>query len=284
MQHAQLRAFHAVAEHGGFSKAALALHLTQPALSDHVRRLEQEFGVTLFHRRARIVEPTELGRRLLIVTRQMFGCEQAARDILTSASSLVTGSLSLAADAPDLAIKLVAAFRAQHPGILITLAIANAQSCMELVLSNTVDAAITGALQVDNRLQTRVLRREPLVAMVPSASPLARKRRLSIADLAAQPVVFREARSVTQKLFEEELVRHALRVDPVLLVEGREALEEAVAHGLGVGVIARAEFNGDRRIAVVPLQDCRAEMVESLVRLADRPPSRLLDALFALTV
>ena len=50
MQYAQLRAFHAVAEHGGFSKAAQALSLTQPAISDHVRRLEQDFGVKLFDR------------------------------------------------------------------------------------------------------------------------------------------------------------------------------------------------------------------------------------------
>ncbi len=282
MQHAQLRAFNAVAEHGGFSKAAHALNLTQPALSDHVRHLEQEFGVTLFHRRARSVELTELGRRLLSVTQQMFGCERAARDLLTSASTLVTGSLSLAADAPDLAIKLIAAFRLRHPGILVTVSIANAQVCMERVLSNTVDAAITAAPQADNRLQSITLRRGPLVAMVPTASPLAARRGLRIAELAGQPLVFREPRSVTQRLLEDELVRAGLRVDPVLLVEGREALEEAVAHGLGLGVIARAEFNGDRRITILPLTDCRAEMAESLVRLADRPPSRLLDALFAI--
>ena len=282
MQHAQLRAFNAVAEHGGFSKAAHALNLTQPALSDHVRHLEQEFGVTLFHRRARSVEPTELGRRLLSVTQQMFGCERAARDLLMSASTLVTGSLSLAADAPDLAIKLIAAFRLRHPGILVTVSIANAQVCMERVLSNAVDAAITAAPQADNRLQSITLRRGPLVAMVPTASPLAARRGLRIAELAGQPLVFREPRSVTQRLLEDELVRAGLRVDPVLLVEGREALEEAVAHGLGLGVIARAEFNGDRRITILPLTDCRAEMAESLVRLADRPPSRLLDALFAI--
>jgi len=283
MQHAQLRAFHAVAEHGGFSRAAQALHLTQPALSDHVRRLEQEFGVTLFHRRARGVEPTELGRRLLIVTRQMFGCERAARDILASAGALASGTLSLAADAPDLAIKLVAAFRALHPGIVVTLGIANAQSCMERVLSNTVDAAVTAALQVDNRLQSRVLRREPLVAMLPAASKLAGRRKLLLAELAQEAFIFREERSVTQRLLEEELARHGLRVDPVLLVEGREALEEAVAHGLGVGVIARAEFNGDRRIRAIPLDDCGSEMVEYLVRLAQQP-SRLLDALFEIDV
>ena len=281
MQHAQLRAFHAVAEHGGFSKAARASGVTQPALSDQVRRLEQEFGVTLFHRRSRIVEPTELGRRLLAVTRQMFEREREARDLLDSAGSLVSGSLSLAADAPDLAIKLIAGFRALHPGIVVTLGIANAETCMERVLTSAVDAAVTAAPQVDARLVARVLRREPLVAMLPVGHPLARRGSIGFAEFASHPVIFREQRSLTQKFLAEELVRHGLRVEPVMLVEGREALEEAVAHDLGFGIIARAEFNGDRRIAVLPIEDCRAEMVEALVRLTERPPSNLLDALFS---
>ena len=93
MQYAQLRAFHAVAEHGGFSKAAQALSLTQPAISDHVRRLEQDFGVKLFERGPRGVEPTELGRRLFSVTRQMLSCERDARQLLDSASGLESGTL-----------------------------------------------------------------------------------------------------------------------------------------------------------------------------------------------
>ena len=149
------------------------------------------------------------------------------------------------------------------------------------VLSSAVDVAITAARQVDSRLDVKVLRREPLVAMVPRSDPLAARTRLTLAELVLNPLVFREARSTTQRLLEEDLARLGLSVEPVILVEGREAALEAVAHGIGVGVIARAEFNGDRRIAIVPLDDSRAIMVEALVRLADRPPSRLLDALFS---
>jgi aminoethylphosphonate catabolism LysR family transcriptional regulator len=279
MQYAQLRAFHAVAEQGGFSKAAQALSLTQPAVSDHVRRLEQEFGVRLFERSARGVEPTELGRRLLNVTRQMLGCEREARQLLDSASGLESGTLSLVADAPDLAIKLIGAFRRRHPGIVVTLSIANAAVCMQRVLSSAVDAAVTAAPQVHSRLASRVLRRDPLVAMVPAGSPVAKK--LTYAQLVRQPMIFREPQSVTQQLLELELVRQSLQVEPVMYVEGREALEEAVAQGMGVGVIARAEFNESRRIRTLALQDCQVEMIESLTRLADRPASNLLEALFA---
>jgi aminoethylphosphonate catabolism LysR family transcriptional regulator len=280
MQYAQLRAFHAVAEYGGFSKAAHALGLTQPAVSDHVRRLEQAYGVTLFNRSGRGVETTELGRRLSTVTRQLFDCERDAHDILTSASSLSSGTLNVVADAPDLAVKLITALRAAYPGVMVKLSIANAEACIEQVLSSTADAAVTAAPQVDSRLHSRILRREPLVALLPADHALARKTRISFADFVREPLIFREPGSVTQKLLSAELMRHGLRAEPVMLVEGREALEQSVANGLGLGTIARAEFNGSRRIRLVPFIDCQAEMVESLVRLADRPPSTLLDTVF----
>jgi DNA-binding transcriptional LysR family regulator len=211
----------------------------------------------------------------------MLSCERDARQLLDSASGLESGTLSLAADAPDLAVKLIGAFRKQHPGIVVTLSIANAAECMQRVLSSTVDAAITAAPQVHSRLEARVLRRDPLVAMVPATSPIAKKRKLTYAEFVQQPVIFREAQSVTQQLLEIELVRQSLQVEPVLYVDGREALEEAIAQGMGVGVIASAEFNESRRIRMIPLQDCQVEMIESLTRLAERPASNLLNALFA---
>ncbi len=281
MQYAQLRAFHAVAEYGGFSKGAQALSLSQPAVSDHVRRLEQDFGVKLFERSARGVELTELGRRLFAVTRQMVSCERDARELLESASALESGTLALVADAPDLAIKLIGAFRRRYPGVVVKLSIANAAECMQRVLSSSVDAAITAAPPVHSRLDARVLRREPLVAVVPIDSPLAKKRRLTYEALVQQPMIFREAQSVTQQLLEAELVRKGLQVQPVLYVDGREALQTAIGQGVGVGVIAHAEFGDSRRMRTIALDDCQVQMIESLTRLAERPSSNLLDALFA---
>ena len=126
-----------------------------------------------------------------------------------------------------------------------------------------------------------LMRRDPLVAMVPATSPIAKKRKLTYAEFVKEPVIFREAQSVTQQLLEIELVRQSLQVEPVMYVDGREALEEAIAQGMGVGVIASAEFNESRRIRMIPLQDCQVEMIESLTRLAERPASNLLNALFA---
>ena len=76
MRHAQLRAFHNVAVHGGFSRAADAMNLTQPALSDQVRKLEAEYDVRLFDRTRKQIAITEAGTRLLEITRRLFEVAQ----------------------------------------------------------------------------------------------------------------------------------------------------------------------------------------------------------------
>ena len=72
MRYVQLRAFHNVAIHGGFSRAAEALCLTQPAISDQVRKLEEEYDVLLFDRKKKQVTVTAFGKKLLEITHRLF--------------------------------------------------------------------------------------------------------------------------------------------------------------------------------------------------------------------
>ena len=88
MRYVQLRAFHNVAISGGFSKAADALGLTQPAVSDQVRKLEEEYQIILFHRNKRQVSLTDTGSRLLEITRRMFDTESQAMEYLSEARDL----------------------------------------------------------------------------------------------------------------------------------------------------------------------------------------------------
>ena len=280
MQYAQLRAFHAVALHGGFSKAAEALNLTQPAISDQVRRLEQEFAVSLFDRKPRSVELTAIGRKLLSATRRFFDAEQEAGDILSAARSLSAGSLTLYTDAPYLAMRLIAEFRRDHPGIEIKVLTGNAEHCLESVLDYHADVAITSETRQDARLTSLPLHREPLAAVLTPDHSLAAAGSIRLAELIREPLIFREPRSVTRRLFEDDLARRGITCVPALEVEGREALVEAVASGLGVGVMAASELGGDQRLVSVPISDAKSIMTEALVRLAERPPSAIIDAVF----
>ncbi len=280
MNYAQLRAFHAVANHGGFSRAAAALHLTQPAISDQVRRLEQDYGVSLFNRRPRHVELTGIGRRLLAVTRRFFEAEDEAREILSAARSLSAGSLTIFADAPYLAMHLIAEFGKLHPGIDIRVQTGNAEFCLDSVLDFRADVAISAATRPDTRLHYLPLHSEPLVAIMTPNNRLARKRRVTLAQLAEEPLIFREPASVTRQLFQSDLASAGVSCKPAVEVDGREALVEAAAANLGIGVVSTSEFAGDRRLVAVKIADSHSLMTESLVKLSERPPSAAIDAVF----
>lgn len=280
MNYAQLRAFHAVANHGGFSKAAAALHLTQPAISDQVRRLEQEYGVSLFNRRPRNVELTPIGRRLLAVTRRFFEAEGEAREILSAARSLSAGSLTIFADAPYLAMRLIAEFVNEHPGIDIKVQTGNAEFCLDSVLEFRADVAISAATRPDARLHYLQLHSEPLVVVMTPKHRLARKRKVTLAQLAEEPLIFREPESVTRQLFLTDLASAGVSCKPAVEVDGREALVEAAAADLGIGVVSASEFADDRRLVAVNIADSHSLMTESLVKLSERPPSAAIDAIF----
>ena len=88
MRYVQLRAFHNVAIHGGFSRAAEALSLTQPAVSDQVRKLESEYDVLLFSRQKKQITLTDFGKKLLEITHRMFDVEDQAHVLLSESRAL----------------------------------------------------------------------------------------------------------------------------------------------------------------------------------------------------
>src|SRR3546814_17641614 len=88
MRYVQLRAFHYVAITGGFSRAAEALCLTQPAISDQVRKLEEEYDVILFNRHKKQVSITKAGQHILEITRRLFDVEQQDLELTTESRAL----------------------------------------------------------------------------------------------------------------------------------------------------------------------------------------------------
>src|SRR3954452_23162865 len=121
MRYSQLRAFHAVAAYGGVSRAAERLSLSQPAISDHVRKLEEAHGVELIIRRHGAIELTELGRRLFALTERLFEVESQAAQLLARSRKLEEGSLSIGVDAAVHFLPVLARFRERYPKVSVRL-------------------------------------------------------------------------------------------------------------------------------------------------------------------
>ena len=216
MLYTYLRAFHAVATQGGFSRAAAALHVTQPTISDQVKALENLYGVQLFERRGRRVAVTELGRELLAVTRQQFSLEAEAEQLLLSAKGLAYGRLRVGADAPFLVIPVLGSFKRRHPGIQLSVTFGNTEQVLERLFERDCDVAVLPEIGTDERLYSVPFKRDRLVAFVDRGHAWVRRRRLRLEDLADQRLVLREAGSTTRMIFERVMTEAGvtLRRDP----------------------------------------------------------------------
>jgi aminoethylphosphonate catabolism LysR family transcriptional regulator len=278
MNYAQLRAFHAVASAGSFTRAAEALHVTQPTLSGQVKELEASYGVRLFDRRGRRIEPTELGRSLLDVTRRLFSLETEAEQLLAATRGLKRGHLRVGADAPYHVMPALAAFGQKYPGVRLSLAIGNSEELLHELFEHRSDVAVLADIVGDPRLLALPLRRDPLIAFVDRGHSWARRRRVHAAELAGQRLVLREPGSTTRRSFETAMARAGLALGDVLEIGSREAVREAVAAGLGVGVVSEAEFGRDDRLRALTIEDLDLDTTEYAVCLAERRELRLVKA------
>jgi LysR family transcriptional regulator, low CO2-responsive transcriptional regulator len=278
MNHSQLRAFHAVASEGSFTKAAGALHVTQPTLSGQVKTLEETYGVRLFDRRGRRVSPTALGQELLVLTRRLFSLEAETEHLLSAAQGLRKGHLRVGADAPYHVTAALSAFTQRYPGIQISLTVGNSAELAHDLLEHKLDVAVLANITGDSRFFAKPLRHDRLVAFVAKTHPWARRRRIDLADLSEQRLVLREQGSATRQIFETAMARRGLPRGEVLDMNSREAVRETVAAGLGVGVVSAGEFTKDSRLAILELTGGDMAMTEYVVCLAERQDLRLVSS------
>lgn len=282
INHAQLRAFHAVAAQGSFTRAAAALNVTQPTLSGQVKALEDRFGIKLFERRGRGIEPTELGRSLHGVTRRIFALENEAEGLLAAARGLKRGSLKVSADAPYHIIPLLATFNRRHPGITLSVSFGNSETVRAAVLGRLTDIAVLPDVEPDERLHAQGFQRERIVGVIERDHPWGSRRSIRLSDLAEECLIKREQGSTTRAILERAMARAGVAAGAVMEVGSREAVREAVAARLGIGTVFESEFGNDERLKPLVIRDRGLEAMEYAVCLAERRDSPAVRAFFDL--
>jgi DNA-binding transcriptional LysR family regulator len=252
----QLRSFSAVARHRHFTRAAAELHIGQPAVSQHVRRLEAELGVRLLNRTTRSVELTEAGRLLLARSERALAELEAGVAELDELKGLVRGRLTIGAmqwlEPYDLAAAL-ATFHALHPAIDIRVVEEVAQSMLGDLVADQLDVAfvpIEGGLPPG--LSAELLFEDELVLVVAAEHPLAGRSQVSLATLRDEPFVFlREGTGLRRAV---EIAAHTAGFEPHARFETNELSRvlALVARGLGVSAVSRAvaEAASDQVVAV----------------------------------
>lgn len=237
MELRQLRFFLAVAEELHFGRAAEREHIAQPALSQHVRRLEQELGVLLFDRTSRRVRLTEPGRVFVDLARAMLEQADDAIARVRQAGHGKEGRLRLAyANGSDRGVPaaVVDRFRAQHPHVELTLSTQYDEASRVQLRAGDIDAAFFWMPLGDfDDLAHRRVATEALVVAVPEDHPLAGVERVTPEQVAAEPLVWfarHWSPGAWDTVITSVFLRHGLTP--------RVVAEEASPEGMVRGVLA----------------------------------------------
>ena len=187
----QLEYFVAVARHRHFTRAAEALYVTQPALSQQIRRLEQELGLQLLARTPQGVEVTAAGQDLLARAEAILGDVAAARSAMDEHAGVLRGSVRVAAAAGE-ALRLpaeLAAFHREHPGVRIALRQGSPREIVELLRRGAADLAVLALAEAPEGLDATPLADEPLRLI---AAPGAVEGSVAISALRELPLILAE--------------------------------------------------------------------------------------------
>jgi LysR family transcriptional regulator, low CO2-responsive transcriptional regulator len=282
MRHTQLRSFHAVARSGSFTAAARALRVSQPTVTTQVKSLEREFGVELFVRRGRRIELSDVGRGLRDITLRLFSHESEAADFLNESRELKSGHLRVGAVGPYHVTDMLAAFNVRHPGIYVSVAMGNSRDALRDLLEYRTDVAVLAHIDPDQRLVAIPYRRHRVVAFVHDRHRLFKRRSIRIAELDGERMIAREAGSTTRRAFEEAQRQAGIATLTVMEIGSREAIREAVAKGIGIGVVSEAEFIPDKRLKALPVSDAEIYTYAHVVYLKERQDARLVRAFLAM--
>jgi len=276
-----LRAFHAAARAGSMSGGARQLGLTQPTVSAHIATLETLYGVELFFRRGRRVELTEFGRNLMETTHRLVDAEVEALSLLLHARNAGQGHLRICAVGPYNVTPMISEFRRAHPGVRISMSVGDSLQILRSIVDYLGDVGVLVHPVTDPRILCVPYRKQPLVFFVSAGHPLTRRTQLTLHDLEGQSFVMRERGSTTREVLEKVLAEEGVRVRSDLEIGSREAVREAVAQGLGIGVVSDTAYLADARIVKLPIRCDKLFTHAHVVCLKERKDARLISQFFA---
>jgi DNA-binding transcriptional LysR family regulator len=284
MELRQLRYLVAVAEEQHFTRAAAREHVAQPALSQQIRRLEAELGLTLVQRTTRRVAMTEAGDLLVARARRVIAELEAAHAELQSLAGVQAGRLSVGAlhtmGPVDLSL-LLATFHRRYPGVELTVREQSSEELAEMLRDDEVDVAF---LSVTERIQSHGLTlhplvREELVAVLPPDHQLAGRRQVRLGDLAQDAFIsFREGARLRELLVSAAA---AAGFEPRIALESNESrrIRSLVSRGLGVAILPRSDSEGPG--STVSVSTLAGPELQRDVTLASRAQRRLSPAALA---
>jgi len=254
-----LKIFEAVARCGSISRGAAELHLTQPAVSMQMKQLEEQIGLPLLEQLGKRMFLTEAGRELQRHARDIAARMGDLTAALDQFRGLERGLLRLAvvSTANYFLPSLIAEFNRRHPGVRVSLQVANREFVLAALADNSTDLAITGRPPDSLDLVAKHFMDNPLVVIATTEHPLAALKAVPLQRMVEETLVVREPGSGTRAAMERHFASQGVAYRAGCEFGTNEALKQAVRAGLGLGVVSAQTIELElhaRCLVVLPVE------------------------------
>ncbi|HWX77664.1 MAG TPA: LysR family transcriptional regulator [Candidatus Acidoferrales bacterium] len=254
-----------------FSRAAEVLHLSQPSISLHIRQLEEWCGTNLFQRRGRRVELTDAGQLLKQHAQRVLTDLGMARQDVQELLSLGRGRLAVAgAGLPGTYMlpKALSMFKAQYPKLEINMNFGTSSQVEQSLQEDVVELAMFSRKPKVAGLKYESYASSAMVTAVPPGHRLTRKNRVTLKDLAREPLILREPEAAGGELVRSYFARKGLKINAAMELSSHEAIKVAVAEGFGIAIIARRWLANElalKMISTVDVSDLKLSIDHGII-------------------
>jgi DNA-binding transcriptional LysR family regulator len=269
----QLRVFDAVIRRQSFTKAARELKMTQPAITHHMRVLEDTCGVKLVERVGNRVLPTAAGSALYATSRQLIGMEHDLLAIIKGLREGDQGSVALATNTTggmNVLLRILQTFRPRHPEIDVQLQVLQTDGVLDLLSERTIDIAVLRASVSPKLFDVKPLCPDQLIPVVSGGHPLARRGHMTLSDLADVPLILPLPGSTTRTYITDLFDEAGLHARVAMEFNATEHIKKAVEADFGVGVISRWVIERDLRLGDLVALDVEGFPLQREYQLVQR--------------
>ncbi|HUF92815.1 MAG TPA: LysR family transcriptional regulator [Candidatus Limnocylindria bacterium] len=248
LQLTHLRALEAIGRHGSFSRAARELRLTQPAVSMQIRLLERQVGVPLLERMGKRAFPTAAGAVMLDHAARAVRELRAGFARVQELRGVVAGQVRLgtsAAISVYLLPRALRAFRAQFPAVELVVMTGLASDIARLVVANELDLGLVTLPLRDRALAVTPFYRDELVAIAPADRAWPRRRPVTAAELAREPLILFDHGSTVRRVIDQWFHRAGVAPRAAMELGNTEAIKKLVEARLGMSVTSEFSVKAD---------------------------------------
>ncbi len=277
MENFRLRVFRAVAQHLNFSRAAEELLLSQPAVTQQIKALEEELGVPLFDRGGGHIQLTPGGKALLPYAERLRELSAEAVSAVSSAAGEHAGELALGASrtiGQYLLPRLIAGFLKENPKVRVSVCSGNTDAMLEALLARKIQLALIEGPDQRKDLRIEPFMEDQMVLVVPAGHEWASGEitpEITPAMLGSEPLLMREFGSGSRRVVEQALAAVGLKAKDLhvrMEVDSTEGLLNAVEAGLGVTFVSRWAVRNQLALGTVKVAHVHALQLSRRFSLA----------------